>query len=73
MLESTKQLFESHKHIYTRFVNHGLLIDFHQHIQDKLLLAYNEETGNDYDYDEKCYECVAEFIHLIYTWYNGTP
>ena len=63
-------LFEKHKPIYDFFINHGVLVNFHQHIQQQLLEVYNLEAGDNYDYDENCYICVTDFIHLIYKWYG---
>ena len=64
------QVFARHKHIWDFFNNTGEMVNFHLHIQQELLEAYQKLHDPYYHYNRTCPVCIAEFIHRIYNWYT---
>ena len=64
------KVFAQHKHIHDFYMKCGELVNFHHHIQKELLDAYREAHDPYYHYNSNCPVCVAEFLTLIYRWYE---
>ena len=64
-------VFAKHRHIYDLFNRSGEMINFFGDIQDELLIAYREATGDvHYNFTRTCPACIAEFLCRVYNWYD---
>ena len=69
--EKHLKVFAEHRHIYELFNKAGELVNFHHPIQLELLTAYRALKDPYYTYSMSCPICVAEFLNLIYRWYDN--
>ena len=68
--ENCLKVLSEHKHIYDLYERTGELVNFHAHIQNEILEAY-QGIDPHYSYNRGCPVCVAEFIVKVYRWYNS--
>lgn len=68
--ENCLKVLLEHKHIYDLYEKTGELVNFHAHIQNEILDAYQGIEPH-YSYNRGCPVCVAEFMDKVYKWYKS--